>query len=327
MQSVANSLYQAIRRSRASISAGFVLVFAIWIWSADYIAINVADTAFSEQLHALVDGAQGITLVSIALLLCAILGTVSIRSTRQFVDPMMKAVFVNFTGRIRWKSKMSTILHQSRSKEKDSHPASFDTKLKRWGCQAWLPVRLLGTLANPKNFTLSSLESDTDIEKRWERKIANWIVSRVCENSDLFKIGRNEQELRQRLNDQRRVTHLVRMLRDSLRRDPSTQFGTDEAGDLAERLRSRRNEAEFRRAVLPPIILLDIAVSIEWSIWFIAACPLLIAVYASVVGSERDLEEDALNWLLDADANSGARSSVLSQLHTLAKTESHAISR
>lgn len=325
MQSVANSLYQAVRRSRASISAGFLLILAIWIWSADFIALDIAGTAFSEQLGALVDGAQGFTLVSLALLLSAILGTVSMRATRQFVDPLMKAVYMNFTGRIHWQSKIPKLLQEHKSMISESDASSIGAKLKRWGRRIWLPIRLLGAFANPRNFVLRMLESDIEIERRWERKITNWIASRVSESNDYFALEQHEQELRGRLNGQRRVTHLVRTLRDSLRRDPSTQFGSDESGDLAERLRSLRNEAEFRSAVLPPIILLDIAISMKWSMWFIAASPLLIAVYASVVGSKRDLEEDALNWLLDADANSGARSSVLSQLHTLAKTESRAI--
>ena len=90
MNSLIQVLSQALRNSRAPLSAGVLVVIAIWIQVSDDISAQWATTDFGTQFVSASRLLQGIGVGTLAFVATGVAGSISIRTFQLFLEPPMR---------------------------------------------------------------------------------------------------------------------------------------------------------------------------------------------------------------------------------------------
>ena len=323
MNSLANNLIQAFRKSRAPISTGAILLLALWLLSADFLDSEVAPSAFGIQFTALVAKVPGIAFASLLFIACAVVGTISIRLFHQVIELRIQALYERYRlrsrGHINFDDMRSAALSQ---RQASSQKRALKPFTKAWGRTVWA-AKLTILFAHHDNWR--PIEDAREPQKRdpWMRELTSWASTKLTENdeSERFLDRQLYESLRSRLNRNPEVWHRVVSLRKKMRNDPSAPFSTDRCADISERLRSSSNEDDYRIGILPAVILLLSACAARWSWWILLMEPVLIWVYIRTVFKRYMLADKALSWLIDAEVNEQLRSNELNQIHLLARID------
>ena len=90
MSGAIDSVTHYIRRSRAPLSAGTLVIIAVWIQLADTLSGDWRGKTFADQLASVTTSLQGLGIISILLLAIGITGTVTIKATSLILEPLVE---------------------------------------------------------------------------------------------------------------------------------------------------------------------------------------------------------------------------------------------
>lgn len=90
MNTLITAFSQALRASRAPLSAGTLLLGAIWIQLADHLSGDWQGRLFGEQLVDVLTSLQGLGVATLLLVVVGVAGSVSTRASKLLLEPAMR---------------------------------------------------------------------------------------------------------------------------------------------------------------------------------------------------------------------------------------------
>ena len=303
MSTIVGSVFGAIRRSRAPLSAGALIAITAWILLADHVSDDWHGGTFVDQISSLISSLEGVALGTVLLLVIGILGSISTRASKLLLEPIMREIVE------RWQERRD-VRRYVRSRfgspfNVGGPPEDIAAEIVRRkrrplesSCR-WLREWLPG-----KNAYIDYHTDNFWVEPKWDRKIVPWVSGQILAALGNYYPKKSLVELQRELKTNPDLRTLIVSLERELERNPSGAFVGSQGKGFLERLEAVSSENEYRVAVTPALMLFIIGISLEWWIWALLMLPILILVYGSSLAKRDDVSLTALGWLLDGEATS-----------------------
>ena len=303
MYSLLDFALGSLRRSRAPLSSGALVVFAIWIQIADLLSDDWPGGRFATQLSALLGSLQTAGLGMLLLLVIGIAGSLATRTSRLLLDPP-----------VRWfvasrQERRDVREHMRRNRPGPFEIGGSDTEIAElleierrhyvrnsiaWLLD-WFPRRDAYVGYTRRNLWL---------KPKWDRKIIGWVAGEVYQNLRVDKRSETPAEMRRRLRKDNSLRSAILSLEGELERNPSAPFTGEQEADLVTRLDTLSIENEYRLAAMPALTFLLVSIGISWWYWALLVIPFPLLAYGSAVARQDDVSVLALGWLLDGRGTS-----------------------
>lgn len=305
MNTLVTAISQALRASRAPLSAGALLLGAIWIQLADDLSGDWEGHIFGEQLSDVLTQLHGFGVATLLLMAVGVAGSVSIRASKLLLEPPMRW----FVARWQERCAVRKHLRSSRWSPFDGGGSEWDiadaqvtrdrkfiTNSVRW-IRDWKPGKGAYTEYHTINFWL---------EPRWGKSVITWAANKVYSQVHLDKHRESLNAMRRRLAQDNELHQLVVSLEHELERNPSGPFVGEESPNILERLTAATSENEYRLAVMPALTAILMSIAVAWWLWALVSIPITLLAYGSSLAKQDDLPRSALGWLLDGRGRSYA---------------------
>ncbi len=297
-----SALADGLRKSRAPLSAGLLVVVAVWIQFADHLTSGWPGEEFGNQMFDVLGSLQGIGTGTFILFVVGITGTVSIRVSGLLLEPPMRW-FVE-----RWQERSAVRAHYRMNRYLAARPEgnfvevvvdAVDEQRKflrnswRWLFD-WFPGRDAYIAYTRDNFW---------VRPKWDKEVIGWASNVIADIEDL---PGSQGDLKKMLAQDSELQSLIIDLESEIERNPSAPFVENNSSAFVDRLDALRAESEYRAAVIPPLLLLLISVGFEWWAGIFAGLPVLILVYGASLAKQDDIALLSLGWLLEGNGTSVA---------------------
>lgn len=314
MNAVISTLADGLRKSRAPLSAGLLVVVAVWIQVADHLAAGWLGEEFGSQVFDVLGSLQGVGTGTFILFVIGMVGTVAIRASGLLLEPPMKW-FVE-----RWQERCAVRAHyrmkrREFSRQEEGFPGmvvefvaeqrKFLRNSWRWLVD-WFPGREAYIDYNIDNFW---------VRPKWDKEVIGWVSGVVVRTVNL---ATSQRDLKRHLSQDSELRSLVINLEKEIERNPSAPFVENNGSSFVDRLDASKSENEYRTAVTPPLLALVISVGIEWWSWVFISIPVLVLVYGASLAKRDDISLLALGWLLDEKGTSQALEEIRRWAHEYA---------
>lgn len=302
MSALLESAIGSLRRARAPLTSGALVIFAAWIQIADLVSDDWPGRRFAEQVGALFQSLQTVGLGMILLLIIGVAGNLITRTARLLIDPIMRW-FVES-----WKERRDVRTHMQRTRVGPFDVGGSEAEIAelleaerrqyvrntlRW-LRDWFPDEKAYVAYTTRNLWLTP---------KWDRKIVGWVASEVHQQLNLNKRSETPASMRRRLRKNSSLQSAMLSLERELEQNPSAPFmGEDYA--LVSKIDELRSENEYRLAVMPALTILLISIGIGWWYWALLFVPLPILAYGSSLAKQDDVSVLALGLLLDGKGSS-----------------------
>ena len=305
MNALVTAVSQALRASRAPLSAGALLLGAVWIQLADHVSGYWQGHLFEEQLVDVLTSLQGFGVATLLLVVVGVAGSVSTRASKLLLEPAMRWLVA------RWQERCAVRKHMRSSRwspfdvggsewaiadAQVTHDRRFITNTIRW-LRDWVPGKDAYVAHHAANFWL---------EPRWGKKVVVWAAHEVYGQVDQDRSQESFDTMRSRLAQDNELRQLMISLERELERNPSAPFVGEESSNVLERLTSAISENEYRLAVMPALAAVLTSIALAWWSWVILLIPVTLLVYGSSLARRDDMPRSALGWLLDGRGSSYA---------------------
>ena len=301
MPTIVRSAFEAIRRSRAPLSAGALIAIAAWIFLAEPVSADWPGATFVDQLSSAIGSLEGVGLGTLVLLTIGITGSIFTRASRLFLEPVMREIVE------RW---------QERCKVRRFVRSTWGSPFEVGGSPADIAAEIVRRRRNPlessyrwlrewfpgKNAYIEYHAEHFWMEPKWDRKIVAWVSGQILSELGSYRPKKPLPQLQQKLRSNQDLRGLIISFESELERDPTGAFVGSQSNDFVERLETVSVENEYRVAVTPASMLLIIGIGIEWWSWALLMLPVLILIYGSSLAKRDDVSLTALVWLLDGQA-------------------------
>ena len=305
MNTLVTAFSPAFRVSRAALSAGVLLVGAIWIQLADDISGDWEGRVFGEQFVDVLTSLQGFGVAALLLVGVGVAGSVSTRMSKLLLEPVMRWPVARCQERSAVRKHMRSSrrnpveVGDSEWEVIDSqviHDRRFVANMFRW-IRDWIPGKDAYTAYHVANFWL---------EPKWGKKVVVWAAHNVYSQVDQDRIQESFDTMRSRLARDSELRQLVVSLERELERNPSAPFVDEESSSVLERITSAISENDYRLAVMPALAALFTSIALAWWPWVFALIPIPLLVYGSALAKRDEVPRSALGWLLDGRGSSNA---------------------
>ena len=305
MSTLVAATLQALRTSRGPLTAGALIVTAIWIQLADQLSGDWPGHLFGRQIADVMDSLQGFGIATLFLLIVGLAGSISIRTSRLLLEPG-----VRFAAE-RWQERCAVRKYKRSLRRLDlevgnsvhelanadvTHDRQFITNAMYWLLD-WKPGKATYIDYHVANFWL---------KPKWGQRIIGWTTQEVY--SHFIQIDRLESfdHMRDRFVKDNELSELVVSLEGELETNPSAPFVGENSTNEREHLDAIMSENRYRVTVMPALTALLVSIGMVWWTWAFIFVPITILVYGSSLAKHDDVTRLSLGWLLDGRGSSYA---------------------
>ena len=305
MNTLIATILHVLRTSRGPLSAGTLIIIAIWIQVAEHISGYWPGRLFGGQLADVITSLRGLGIATFLLLIAGLAGSVSTRASTLLFEPGMRRVVE------RWQERCAVRAHMRSNRWSDlevggseysladaqvTRDRRFVSNAKYWLLD-WKPGKAAYVEYHAANFWL---------EPKWSRRVIGWAAEEIYGVIRPSQRSESFEQMRNRLSQDGDLRHLVVSLERELERTPSAPFVGKDSTDVVERLNTVMSENEYRLAVMPALAALLVSMGLVWWSWTFIFVPITVLVYGSSLAKQDDVPRSALGWLLDGKGSSYA---------------------
>ena len=320
MNTIVATILQVSRTSRGPLTAGALIVAAIWIQLADQLSRDWPGRLFGGQIVDALTSLPGFGIATVFLLLTGVAGSVSTRVSRLLFEPGMRGIVT------RWQERCAVRRHMRSNRwsafdvggseyniadAQVTHDRRFVSNAINWLID-WKPGKSAYVEYHVVNFWL---------EPKWGGRVIGWAAEEVYRKVHGDQRQVPFEDMRSRLARNDNLRHLVVSLERELERNPSAPFIGEDDTNVLERLTAVISENEYRLAVMPALAALFVSIGLAWWYWAFAFIPITALVYGSSLAKQDDVPRSALGWLLDGRGSSYA----LDEIRLCAEREAETI--
>ena len=305
MNTLIAAILQVLRKSRGPLTAGALVVIAIWIQLADQLSGEWPGRLFGRQVADALTSLQGFGLATVLLLIVGIAGSASTRASRLLLEPPMRFIVERWQERCavrRYKRSQRLSNLAIGGSEYDivdahvTHDRQFIRNAIQWLLD-WKPGKVAYKEYHVATFWL---------EPKWGRRAIGWATQEVYDAIAPNRRAESFERLRNRLAQDSELRNLVVSLEEQLEGNPLAPFVSEDCTNEREHLNAIIGENEYRLAVMPAFIAVLVSIGLVWWSWTLAFIPITLLVYGSSLAKHDDVPRSALGWLLDGRGSSYA---------------------
>lgn len=291
-------LSQGLRASRAPLSAGAVIVLAVWIQVSQRLSESWSNEPFVRHVLGLFETVSGIALGTALVLVVGIAGTVIIKASSILVEPGMRWVVSRWHRRTAVRSHMRRGRFDPFENNNSTEDAAYliVQRERKYFSNSW---QWLVDWFPRKSDYIAYEEAHIWDSPRWGEEILNWVVNEIYVALRPQWPRESLLSLRRRISDDTDLRRKVMDLEREIEANPAACFTNGEHQVLMSRLNAQVSENDYRVAVTPPLALLSISIGIAWWSWVLFLLPLLLVVYGASLAKREEISRLALGWLLD----------------------------
>lgn len=298
MNTLIAAVLQVLRKSRGPLTAGSLIVVAIWIQLADQLSGEWPGRFFGRQVADILTSLQGFGLATVLLLIVGIAGSASTRASRLLLEPGMRFAVERWQERCavrkykrsqRWSNLEIGGSEYEIVDAHVTHDRQFIKKAIRWLLD-WIPSKATYVEYHMVNFWL---------EPKWGRRAIGWATQEVYDAVPSRRRTVSFESLRTRLAQDSELRNLVMSLEKELEGNPLAPFVSEDCTTEREHLNAIIGENEYRLAVMPALTAVLVSIGLVWWPWSFAFVPITLLVYGSSLAKHDDVPRSALGWLLD----------------------------